>query len=230
VATVALILGGSLLVRRDDADGFHGYPMHFEALQVPALLAAGVVGVHWLFPAIPILAVIALLALTVTATLLLLRPEKCRAERIAAHVRDGLPRMAGELVLFLAAGVLAAGVGSAIATGYPYLSVAAFGPTEATWLLLAMTATSLAGIHPVITIAVAGGALGPWVADPNLLGITFLMAWAAGVVMSPFSVLLITLQGRYGMGPLTMIRANAVYVLLMLGIDAVALQLYAAWW
>ncbi len=229
VAAVALGLGGLLLLRQPESGQFHGYPMHFDALMVPALLTVGVLLVHWLFPVIPILAVIALLALSVTVGLLLVRPESGRARRLGGHVVDGLPRMAGELVLFLAAGVLAAGVASAIATSYPNLAVATFGPTEATVLLLAMTVASLVGIHPVITIAVAGGALGPWVADPNLLGITFLMAWAVGVVVSPFSVLQITLQGRYGIGPLRMIRANAFYVLLLLVVDAIALQVYAAW-
>jgi len=229
IALVALGLGGSLLARQPESARFYGYPMHFEALTVPALLTTGVLAVHWAFPTIPILAVIALLALSVTVGLLWIRPDGARRQRLAEHVNDGLPRMAGELVLFLAAGVLAAGVASTIATSYPDLAVSAFGPTEATVLLLAMTVASLAGIHPVITIAVAGGALGPWVTDPNLLGITFLMAWAAGVVVSPFSVLLITLQGRYGIGPLQMIRANTPYVLLMLAVDAVALQLYAAW-
>lgn len=229
VAAVALGLGGLLILRQPESHRFHGYPMHFDALMVPALLTIGVMLVHWLFPAIQILAVIALLALSVTVGLLMIRPERSRGRRLGGHVVDGLPRMAGELVLFLAAGVLAAGVASAIATGFPDLVVAAFGPAQATLLLLAMTVASLAGIHPVITIAIAGGALGPWVADPNLLGITFLMAWAVGVVVSPFSVLQITLQGRYGIGPLRMIRANASYVLIMLVVDAVALQVYAAW-
>ena len=229
VAVIALGLGGLLLTLRPGSGQFYGYPMHFDALMVPALLTVGVLLVHWLFPVIPILAVIALLALSVTVGLLLVRPESSRARRLGGHVVDGLPRMAGELVLFLAAGVLAAGVASAIATSYPDLAVATFGPTEATVLLLAMTVASLVGIHPVITIAVAGGALGPWVADPNLLGITFLMAWAVGVVVSPFSVLQITLQGRYGIGPLRMIRANAFYVLLLLVVDTIALQVYAAW-
>ncbi len=227
VALLALVLTGWSLARRPEAAEFRGYPMHFVALALPALLTAAVLLLRELWQHVPILTWIALLSPLIAAAVLLAREGGAGGSALHQHVRAGLPRMAGELMLFLAAGVLAAGISSAAETSALLPMPQAFGPAEAAWLLAGMVVLAAAGVHPVISISVAGGMLMPLVADPNLLGIVFLMAWALGVCASPISGMHLAMQGRFGIRAAAFPRWNARYVLLMLVVDAAALHLYA---
>jgi hypothetical protein len=57
---------------------------------------------------------------------------------------------------------------------------------------------------------------------------TFLSAWAIGVVSSPFSGINLSMQGRYGQRGLDSLRWNGTYSLIMLALSITALNLYAA--
>lgn len=228
VVLVMLLLTGWRMSRRAEVEEFPGYPIRAEALLLPLLLAAGTMAGRTAWPEIPILTLIALMALLVTLLLLGIRQGRAAGPELLGQVRVGLPRMSGELALFLAAGVLAAGVTALVTTEFPGLTVSRFGPPEAALLLVAMTAVSVAGVHPVTSIAVASGVLMPSVSDPNLLGITFLMSWSAGVSISPFSGMHLGMQGRYGVNAFGFLRWNVRFTLLMLTVDALALQLYGA--
>jgi hypothetical protein len=227
VAMLGLLLSGWELTRNGRADSFHGYPMQFSALWLPGLLALLLMLLHHAWPAIPILTLISALSLTVTLLLLLLRHGRAGFSAYHQHIRVGLPRMSGELLLFLAAGVLATGITTAIQASQLVVDVQRFAAAEAGLLLLVMVAASVIGIHPVISIATAGGILAPLGVDPNLLGITFLLSWAIGVSTTPFSGLHLTIQGRYHINALSLLRMNAGFALVMLGISLVALYLYA---
>ena len=226
VVLVVLLLTGWQMSRRAGIEAFPGYPIRAGALALPLLLAAGTMAARHAWPEIPILTTIALMSLLVTLLLLLLRRGTAAGGELLDQVRVGLPRMSGEMALFLAAGVLAAGVTSLVATEFPGLTVSRFGPPEAAALLVLMTAVSVVGVHPVTSIAVASGVLLPSVSDPNLLGITFLMSWSAGVSISPFSGMHLGMQGRYGINPFGFLRWNVRFTLLLLLVDALALQLY----
>ncbi len=226
LAALGLSLSGWGLTRWPGAAEFIGYPMHFGALWIPGVLALLVLGAHEWWPAVPILTFISGLSLSLTVLVLLVRRPDAALPRLAGHVRDGLPRMSGELTLFLAAGVLAAGIASAVESVGFTLDLPTFGATEAGVLLLIMVALSAAGVHPVISIATAHGLLAPLAPDPNLLGITYLMTWAAGVSSSPLSGMHLAMQGRFGIDPRGFLRWNGPFVLLMLVIDVAALQLY----
>lgn len=134
--------------------------------------------------------------------------------------------MAGELALFLAAAVLAAGIEAAVQAQGWTLTLVDFGATESWLMLLTMVALSIAGVHPVISIATAQGMLAPLAIDPNLLGITYLMAWAVGVSISPFSGMHLGMQGRFGIDPRGFVRWNAGFTLVMLLIHGAALHAY----
>jgi len=229
LAVLGLLVSGWQLSRWPDAADYVGYPMHFGALWIPALLAVLVMGLHQLLPAVPILSLISSMALALTITVLLLRHGRAAVDRWDAHVRSGLPRMSGELLLFLAAGVLAAGIASAVQSSGWTLHLTAFGATEASLLLLLMVAVSAAGVHPVISIATAHGILGPLAPDPNLMGITYLMTWAAGVSSSPFSGMHLAMHGRFGIDSRGFLRWNGGFTLFMLAVDAAVLHLYEAW-
>ncbi len=227
VAMLALLLTGWELTRNGRADRFHGYPMRFNTLWVPGLLALMLMLLHRAWPAIPILTLISALSLTVTLLLLTLRHGGAGLVAYRQHIRIGLPRMSGELLLFLAAGVLATGITSAIAASHLSVNLQHFGATEASLLLLAMVSVSVIGIHPVISIATAGGILSPLGVDPNLLGITFLMTWAIGVSTTPFSGLHLTIQGRYQINAFKLLKMNAGFALVMLAVCSLVIYLYA---
>lgn len=229
LAAFGLWFGGRQLARWPDAAAFIGYPMHFGALWIPALLATLVLTAHQVLPAIPILTLISGSAVTLTLLVLLIRHGgRDGAARFADHVATGLPRMSGELVLFLAAGVLAAGIGSAVQGSGWTLALPRFGASEASLLLVLMVGVSAAGVHPVISIATASGVLAPLAPDPDLMGITYLMTWAAGVTSSPFSGMHLAMQGRYGIDARGFLRWNGSFTLGMLVVDVLVLHLFEA--
>jgi hypothetical protein len=200
--------------------------MHFAALWIPGLLAVVVLSVHGLMPQVPVLTVISMAALLLTLVVLVKRDGRFAPGRYRAHVAQGLPTMAGELALFLAAGVLAAGIGTAVESSGWTLALDRFGATEAWYMVLLMTVLSIAGVHPVISIATAQGILAPLAPDPNLLGIAYLMAWGVGVSISPFSGMHLGMQGRFGIDSRGFLRWNAGFTLVMLVVHGLALQLF----
>jgi len=229
LAALGLSLSAWQLSRHNGVHDYIGYPMHFGALWIPGLLASLVLLVHQLSPATPILSLISALAVSLTLVVLLLRHTSQAMPELLSHVRGGLPRMSGELLLFLAAGVLAAGIGSAVQGAGWTLELEAFGASAASLLLLLMVGLSVVGVHPVISIATAHGLLAPLAPDPNLIGITYLMAWAQGVSISPLSGMHLAMQGRFGVDPRGFLRWNGTYTLLMLLLDVGVLHLYEAY-
>ena len=229
LAALGLVFSAWRLGRHHGADGYVGYPMHFGALWIPALLALLVMTVHELAPAVPVLTLIAGLSLLLTVIVLMVRRRRGAGGAFVAQVSSGLPRMSGELALFLAAGVLAAGIASVVqSTGWT-LDLNGFGATEASLLLLLMVVLAVAGVHPVISIATAQGLLAPLAPDPNLLGITYLMAWAVGVSISPLSGMHLAMQGRFAIDSRGFLRWNGGFTLMMLLVHAIVLHLYEAY-
>jgi hypothetical protein len=135
--------------------------------------------------------------------------------------------MSNELALFLAAGVLGTGIAAAVAASGISISTGSFGALEAAGLLLGMVLLSALGIHPVISIATAGGLLAPLEPDPNLLGMVFLMTWALGVTLSPFSGMHLAMQGRYGIDSYRFLGWNWRFALFLLAVDLAALFAYS---
>ncbi|MDZ7753454.1 MAG: hypothetical protein U5S82_17870 [Gammaproteobacteria bacterium] len=200
-----------------DSD-FHGYPMNFAGLWVPGLLAALVLTIHQLWPPIPVLAVIAISAPAISLLLLAIRAGPAAAPALRHHVESGLPRLLNELLLFIAAGVLAAGLGVLFANLGGWLPFTAFGPLEATVVLLVIVAAAVAGIHPVVTIATFGTLLAPLEPNPHLLAMSYLAGWAIGLPISPFSGVGLALQGRYHVRAGDIIRWNYPWGLAMMAL------------
>lgn len=227
IPLAALALAITALRKPAEDVDFEGYPMHFGTLWLPATLAVLVLALHAAFPLWPILAIICLLAPAITLAYLAVTGRG--SAQLSGHIRQGLPSMANELLLFLAAGLMAAGVDSSLSTLHGWLPFARFGGVEAALTLLFMYLISLAGVHPVIGIAVIGTLLAPLQPDTNLLAMTFLCSWAISVGTSPFSGMNLALQGRYRIAPLDFLRWNGRYSLFMLGASMAALIAYANW-
>lgn len=207
---------------------FIGYPLHFGALWIPGLLVVIVLVLHTLMPGWSILAIITLSAPLLTVVILTVQQGRAAALPLRNHITHGLASTVNELALFLAAGVLAAGLTSlsrALGGGLPFDH---FGSAQASLLLLAMVGIAALGVHPVITIAAAGVWLAPLHPHPNLLAITLLMAWAIGVPANPLSGLHLMMQGRYGIDGYAFLRWNGAYVLKCLGAAVALLYAYGA--
>ena len=205
---------------------FIGYPMRFSALWIPGLLVAIVLALHLLVPGWSILAIIALSAPLLTVGILVAREGRGAWSPLKAHIEHGLAGTVNELALFLAAGVLAAGLISLTRQWGDWLPFERFGPSQASLMLLVMVGVAALGVHPIITIAVCGVWLAPLHPDPNYLAITLLMAWGIGTPANPLSGLHLMMQGRYGIDGYAFLRWNANYVLKCLGAGVVMLYLY----
>jgi hypothetical protein len=180
-------------------DQFVGYPMQPSSLRVPALLVLTVIISTWLFPAVAVLAVIALCALLVTIMTMLSRNRIGDSYvKLTHYVTNGLPGMVNELTLFLAAGVLAAGMSAMINSGILPNPFVDFSALTASKLLAIMLILSAIGIHPVIQISSLTPLILTLDPNPNLLAVTYLFAWNLGTCSSPLSGTHLVFQGRYG--------------------------------
>jgi hypothetical protein len=230
-AIAVLVLWAWLSTARfDHARDFEGYPIDVNGLWIPFALAIGVFAVHEWQPTWSIQPVIATLAIVITAaTLLATRGLASAAGRLQRHVPARLPGLAGELWIFLAAGLLASGL-SAVLT---FLDIGApfsrFGGVEASLVFVACTLVAWAGVHPIVTIPLVGVLLAPLSPEPDLLALAFLCAWAVGLPACATSGTVLTMQARYGIPIGTYIRWNLPYLAVMLVLTVGVLNLYA-WW
>lgn len=207
---------------------FIGYPMNFKALWIPGLLVAIVLALHTLIPHWSILAIIALSAPLLTVAILLAREGRRAGPPLKAHIEQGLSSTVNELALFLAAGVLAAGLTSLTRQFGDWLPFNQFGPMQAGLILIVMVGAAALGVHPIISIAACGVWLASLHPEPNLLAITLLMAWAIGVPANPLSGLHLMMQGRYGIDGYAFLHWNGAYVLKCLGAGVALLYVYGA--
>jgi hypothetical protein len=195
---------------------YRGYPMHFSALWIPVMLVAGVLAVRFWRPDVSVLLAVAGSSLLLTVMVRALRDSATAKDALIEHVTSGLPRMSGELALFLSAGVLATGLGSLFISFDGQIPIWEFSFSLASLLLCTIVLLAIAGIHPVISIATSAVWLAPVDPDPNILGTLFLSGWAIGVVVAPLSGMNLALQGRYGIRSQDVIRWNWRYALIML--------------
>lgn len=229
LAVVGLFVAGWWLIKQPQAEFSEAYPMHWRALMLPLWLAVSVLVAHTFWEQIPVLTLVSILSLLFTMVQLIWRYRGKSTLRLRQHIEHTLPTMSGETLLFLAAGVLAAGIGSALQAADFALQLDQFGAWQAWLLLLALVGVSALGIHPVISISTAGGLFAPWVSDPNLLALVFLMTWALGVSISPLSGTHLAMQGRYGLSAYAFSRWNLGFVGVMLLIHLLALLVYERW-
>lgn len=231
LAAIGLLVTAWQLKRIPEASQMAGFPMQWKTLSMPGGLAAAVLLLHGLWPTVPILGLISGLALLLVVIMLSYRAWKAHTwglclKPLQRHVEQALPGMSGEMLLFMAAGVLASGIGAVVqVTGFS-LGIEHFGANQACLLLLLLLAMALLGVHPVTGIATMSGLVASVNPDPQLLGMTFLMSWSLGVNTSAFSGTHLAMQGRFGVNALTLVRHNSVFLLIMISLNLLALQLY----
>ena len=213
--------------RHGYARDFAGYPLHLEALLVPALLAIAVLVAHEIKPAWSVLAIITLTAPAVTALTLLAREGNRTGAALLRLIRLRLPEMGNEVALFMAAGVLSAGMAGMIAALDLRVPFEHYGAFEASLTTGAIMLAAWAGFHPVILCMVVG----PWIAtlapDPTLLAMTILIPWALGLPGCPTSNTVLSLHSRYGVSLRGMLRRNRLFGLQMYALSVIVICVYA---
>lgn len=214
LALIAFVITYSDVKRNKDFNlqTFEGYPIHFETLYLPFLLALFVLLTHHYYAQIKIIILIALFSLLLTLVLLPFKHKKV-IPVLAEYIIKDLPHMKNELGLFLVAGSFGVVVSSILMGLKVQLPFETFDGLAASMVLFVLIALSFIGIHPIISIAVIGN----WMGELNhtLLAVTFLMSWSTAVSTSPFSGLNLTMQSRYDLKAIDLFKVNIGYAVKM---------------
>ncbi len=220
-----LVLIESRIRYSKEVESFVGYPIKWSYLGVPLYLAFCVILFTWVLPSISILINIALSALIVTLGLLIVRTSiRTVVGLLGNYIVDGLPRIVNELTLFLAAGLIAAAMSSLIDQGVISNPFVTFDAEVAVKILSIMLLLAAMGVHPVILISSFTPMILTLNPDPNLLAVTYLIAWNLGTCASPLSGTHLVFQGRYDIPSWKAAIWNWPYVLLMSGLAMAWLQ------
>jgi hypothetical protein len=203
---------------------FKGYPIHFETLYLPFVLALMVLLTHAYYPNIKIIVLISLFSLFLCILILPFK-EKNPIKLFSNHILIELPKMKNELALFLIAGAFGVMLSSILEGLHIQLPFETLNGLSASVLLFILIILSFIGIHPIISIAIIGN----WMNELNhtLLAVTFLMSWATAVSTSPFSGLNLTMQSRYNLKAIDLFKVNIFYAFKMYGICVVLLFVLA---
>lgn len=211
MALIMLGLTAWQMWHHPDAEESYGYPMTISSLWLPIVMCVMVLIAHALWASVPVITLVTLLAFIFTIIWLFIFRNKVWWRLLYAHIVDGLPKMAGEVLLFLSSAVLACSVAAAITSLNINIVPAHFGLFEACCTVVIFIVLAIIGMHPVTTVALAGGILAPVVTDMNLLGLTMLFGWALGVCFSSLSGIQLSIQARLGVPSREIMKLNLVW-------------------
>jgi hypothetical protein len=166
---------------------FHGYPLTLQALGPPLALVVIVLAVHVAAPDIPIVAIITICAPVLAVLVVTATTPRAAPRRMTQHAVHQLPATSSELVLFLSAGLLVAGLTPLAGRAVGWLPIDAFTAWEAWGLVGVMAAVSALGVHPVISIAISASVLAPLEPNPTLFAMAGLIAWGLQAAAGPLN-------------------------------------------
>lgn len=153
--------------------------------------------------------------------------HRAEAPRVLGRfVCERLPDMVGELVLFLGAGVLAAGLVALSDSLGGWAPFALLDAGAASIVLLVTLVLAVVGIHPVIVVSTAAPILMPVAPDPNLAAMLFVMGWGIGCAACPLSGTNLVVHGRYRVSNWRLARSNLAFCSLMTLLAIGFLHLY----
>jgi hypothetical protein len=226
--TFTILLNGSILAligflitymeitknKKFNINEFRGYPVSFDSLYLPLVLALLVLITHKYFPDIKVIVLISIYSIILTVLVLPFKKGYFKAQiKFKNHILEELPKMKTEISLFLVAGMFGILVGSILLGLDLQLPFENFDWFVASILLAVFIILGFVGIHPIITIAIIGDLLSG--VNHTLLAITFLMAWATTVSTSPFSGLNLTMVARYNCDAKEIFKLNIFYAFKM---------------
>jgi len=210
------------VIKKYDLKEFKGYPIQFETLYLPFILALMVLFTNYYFPSTKVILLISLYSFILTIFILPFKIEgkigvkktfSKAFKKLKSHTFEELPKMKNELALFLVAGMFGVSISSILVGLDVHLPFEKFDGLSASILLLIFIFLSFVGIHPIISIAIIGN----WMNELNhtLLAVTFLMSWSTAVSTSPFSGLNLTMQARYDLKAIDIFKINIPYTIKM---------------
>ena len=209
-----LITYYEVLNKEFNIDEFRGYPLSFESLYLPFMLALLVLITNYFFPNIKVIVLISAYSLFLCLFILPIKKGLIQSFfKLAFYVSDELPKMKTEMALFLVAGMFGISISSILIGMNLQLPFEIFDWQIASILLLIFIILAFVGIHPIITIAIIGDFLSG--VNHTLLALTFLMAWSTTVSTSPFSGLNLTVVARYDFCAKEIFRLNIFYAFKM---------------
>lgn len=145
------------------------------------------------------------------------------AEFKQQYFGQNLPKLKNEVVLFLSAGFFSTAVNfSQLGLKVPQLLHGLLGDSSFGLTLLvlsAVTVTSMAGVHPIITVTILGSTLQPsaYHISANLMALLLTASWSLGVTVSPSSGINIAMSGQVDHSPLDIgPRWNGAYIAALL--------------
>lgn len=208
--------------KKFNIDEFYGYPLSFDTLYLPILLAFLVLLTNHFYPQIKVIILISSFSILMTFFILPVKKGILETTKIFKfHVIDELPKMKSELSLFLVAGMFGITISSILVGLNLSLPFEVFDWKVASILLLVFIFLAFIGIHPIITIAIIGDFLSG--VNHTLLAVTFLMAWSTTVSTSPFSGLNLTIVARYNANAKEIFMLNIGYAFKMYVICTICL-------
>ena len=208
--------------KKFNIDEFYGYPLSFDTLYLPILLAFLVLLTNHFYPQIKVIILISSFSILMTFFILPVKKGILETTKIFKfHIIDELPKMKSEISLFLVAGMFGITISSILVgldLSFPF---DVFDWKIASILLLVFLFLAFIGIHPIITIAIIGDFLSG--VNHTLLAVTFLMAWSTTVSTSPFSGLNLTIVARYNVNAKEIFMLNIAYAFKMYVICTICL-------
>lgn len=193
-------------------NSFVGYPISFQTLYLPVLLAILTLLTNYFNENIKVIIIVALYSFLITLFVVIFKNGiKNMLVIFKEYHFSELPKMKMELSLFIVAGMFGISV-SSLLTGFnievPFEN---YGWKEASITLFIFLILSFIGIHPIITIAIIGDIMSQF--NHTLLAVTFLLAWSTTVASSPFSGLSLTMQSRYKISSKEIFLLNLPYTI-----------------
>lgn len=232
---LGLAAGGLSLIdlsRRFELAEVPGYSLSPSSLLMPVAMAALVLLFHYvLTPSLSIVSIITFLLPAVALASNLPQGPRWTLRRVRSHALERLPAMRGEVSLFLCAGLLTQGLSAfiAAATGSQWTLFEHFGAPQAVASFLAIVASAVAGLHPIIGVSVLASMLELPGSRQTLFAFVALAAWAVGTSVGPLSGINLSLQGRYGASGGVMMRNNLGYAAALSALVVAAIVLLDAW-
>lgn len=226
LGSIAAMLLTALEVRKLGVEDFEGYPLRLQTLMLPGLLALAVILGRLLWPELNIVGIISLAAPLIS---LLLMPKQNIALALRRQVTERFPAMGSQIVLFLGAGLLAAGINGLTQVWSPAPLLAMFhhfGVLEATLTVALILLIAYFGVHPIITISSLAPLLWHLKPDPTLLGMSFLLGWGLSTGATPLSGANLALLACYRVRARDLLVWNLAYAGQMLLVCAGLFALY----
>lgn len=195
-----------------DINSFVGYPISFQTLYLPILLAFLTLLTNYFNENIKVIIIVSLYSFLITLVVITFKNgiKNMLAIFKEYHFTE-LPKMKMELSLFIVAGMFGVSVSSLLMGFKIEVPFESYGWQEASISLFIFLLLSLIGIHPIITIAIIGDIMSQF--NHTLLAVTFLLAWSTTVSTSPFSGLSLTMQSRYKISSKEIFLLNLPYTI-----------------